>query len=89
MLFMSIFTYEPEKRDEVIKRRAEKGAMIPEGMKVLGEWSDTSGGRVFRLVEMDDPKVGLAASLAWSDLGKIEIVPVMATEESIQVATKR
>lgn len=89
MLFMSIFIYEPEKRDEVIKRRAEKGAMIPEGMKVLGEWSDTSGGRVFRLVEMDDPKVGIAASLAWSDLGKIEIVPVMATEESIQVATKR
>ena len=89
MLFMSIFTYEPEKRDEVIKRRAEKGAMIPEGMKVLGEWSDTSGGRVFRLVEMDDPKVGLAASLAWSDLGKIEIVPVIATVESIQVATKR
>ena len=89
MLFMSIFTYEPEKRDEVIKRRAEKGAMIPEGMKVIGEWSDTSGGRVFRLVEMDDPKIGLAASLAWSDLGKIEIVPVMATEESILVATKR
>ena len=89
MLFMSIFTYEPEKRDEVIKRRAEKGAMIPEGMKVLGEWSDTSGGRVFRLVEMDDPKVGLAATLAWSDLGKIEIVPVLATEESMKVATKR
>ena len=87
MLFMSIFTYEPEKRDEVVKRRAEKGAMIPDGMKVLGEWSDVSGGRVFRLVEHDDPMAGLAASLAWNDLGKIEVVGVIATEESVKMAS--
>ena len=87
MLFMSIYTYEPEKREAVIKRRAEKGAMAPPGMKIFGEWSDITGGRVFRLVEVDDPRVMLGASAAWADLGKIESVPVMQTEEVMKLVS--
>ena len=34
MLFMSIITWEPEKRDEVHKRLAEKGPMP--GGKIIG-----------------------------------------------------
>jgi hypothetical protein len=87
MLFMTIYTYEPEKREAVIKRRAEKGAMAPPGMKIVGEWSDITGGRVFRLVEVDDPRVMLGASAAWADLGKIESVPVMQTEEVMKLVS--
>ena len=87
MLFMSIYTYEPEKREAVIKRRAEKGAMAPPGMKIVGEWSDITGGRVFRLVEVDDPRVMLGASAAWADLGKIESVSVMQTEEVMKLVS--
>jgi len=89
MLFMSIYTWEPEKRDAVTKRRAEKGTMIPQGMKIIGEWSCLAGGRVFRLVEVDDPRVMLGASAAWADLGKIEIVPVMETEEVLKLLSSR
>ena len=84
---MTIYTYEPEKREAVIKRRAEKGAMAPPGMKIVGEWSDITGGRVFRLVEVDDPRVMLGASAAWADLGKIESVPVMETEEVMKLVS--
>ena len=87
MLFMTIYTYEPEKREAVIKRRAEKGAMAPTGMIIVGEWSDITGGRVFRLVEVDDPRVMLGASAAWADLGKIESVPVMQTEEVMKLVS--
>ena len=48
MLFMVIFTWEPGKTEEVIKRRAR--AEDPEGLKVIGEWADLQGGRAFRLV---------------------------------------
>ena len=89
MLFMTIYTYEPEKRDEVIKRRAEKGAITPEGMKVIGEWSAPGAGRVFMLVETDEPKALLAAALPWSDLGKLETVPVMAVEDVFKVLSSR
>jgi len=89
MLFMIIYTYEPDKRAEVIKRRAEKGAMVPEGMKVIGDWSTTGGGRVFKLVDMEDPRLGLAASAAWNDLGKVESIPVMPTEEVMKLLSSR
>jgi len=85
MLFMSIYTYEPEKRHENIHRRLEKGAIVPQGVKIHGEWSDLTGGRAFRLIEVDDPEAGLAASAAWNDIGKIELVPVMETEEVMEI----
>ena len=87
MLFMSIFTYEPEKSSEVIKRRAEKGPMT--GAKIIGEWSSIAGGRFFRVVEVDDPKVILAAVMAWSDLGKIELIPIMTSEDAIKLASSK
>ena len=85
MLFMSIVSWEPEKRDEVVKRFAEKGAMTLPGRKVIGTWNAIGGNRVFRLVEIEDPKALVEASLAWSDLVKIEEIPVMETGELMKV----
>ena len=87
MLFMAIFTFDTQKRDEVIKRRAEKGAMF--GGKIIGEWSAIAGGRVFRVVDTDDPKVMLAASMAWSDLGQVELIPIMTSEDVVKLAASK
>ncbi len=90
MLFMVIFTFEPEKRDAVLKRRVEQGVLSPPGIKVVGEWSSLAGHRVFRLTESEDPKAFLAAAMAWTDLGKLETYPVMPTEEVLKLmATKK
>ena len=85
MLFMSIITFEPEKRDEVVKRFAEKGAMTLPGRKVIGTWNAIGGNRVFRLVEIEDPKALVLASAAWSDLVNIEEIPVMESGELMKV----
>lgn len=54
------------------------------GVKILGEWLDLSGHRVFRLFEAEDD-VHLAASVFnWSDLGVAEIIPVMETEKALK-----
>jgi hypothetical protein len=87
MLLMTVFTWEPDRRDAIIKRRAEKGSQAPAGMKVVGEWVDVSGGRVFRLSECDDPKAAMAGTLAWDDLGKVDSVPVLETEDVMKIAT--
>jgi len=89
MLFMSTYTYEPANREAVVKRRAEKGAMVPPGSKVIGEWSALTGGRVFRLVEVEDPRSMAGAAAAWADLGKIEAVPVMPTEELMKLLSAK
>ena len=43
-----------------------------------------AGGRIFRLVEIDDPLAALATSRAWTDVGKAEMIPVIATEEALK-----
>ncbi len=86
MLFMVVFTWEPEKMDEVFKRR--EAEEIPEGYKIVGEWLDISGGRVFRLFDVADTKVIPAVSFPWSALGKPEIVPVIETEEAMKLMQK-
>ena len=88
MLFMVVYTYEPKDREAVVKRRMEKGEMKPPGMKTVGEWSYLGGGRVFELVECDDPRAMLGASSPWADLGKIELFPVMETEEVMKLIPK-
>ena len=63
--------------------------MVPQGLKIVGEWSCLTGGRVFRLIEGDDSRALLGATAAWADLGKIEVFPVMNTEEVMKLIPKQ
>ena len=81
MLFLTIYTWEPEKRDVITKRRAEKGNMVPKGVKIIGEWTDLGGGRGFMLFETAEPKIEW--TLAWSDLMKMDVIPVVDTEKDV------
>ena len=87
MLFMCIFTWEPEQRNEIIKRRMQ-GAAIPEGVKSIGEWVELGGGRSFRLIDVPDASLALAGSLPWTDIGYLEMIPVMDSEEAVKFAAQ-
>ena len=77
MLFLNIYTWEPGQRDELIKRRMEKkGNALKDGMKKIDEWFDIGGSRGFLLLEGDDPKAAIQSTLEWSDLMKMEVVPL-------------
>ncbi len=71
MLFMAIFSYAPEDRKQVIER-GMGGVEKESGVKILGEWLDLSGHRVFRLFEAED------------DVHLAEIIPVMETEKALK-----
>lgn len=86
MLFMDIVTWEPEKRNEVIKRASEWKP--PEEMKIIGEWVDLTGNRAFVLYEESDPEVILAANFGWSDICKIKQVPVMEMKDAMTLLQK-
>jgi hypothetical protein len=87
MLFMAIFTYEPQDRDQVIQRRI-KSPPAPKGVEVKGEWYDVSGHRVFRLFEADDVPHVAALFYDWADLGVAELIPVLETEFAIKLLRK-
>ena len=85
MLYLNILTWDPEKRDEVIKRVQTKG-LAHEGIKVLGTWVDVARGRCFQLSEEPaDPKLGIKANFAWNDILTIECVPVMEAEQLLNL----
>ena len=87
MLFMCIFTWEPEQRNEIIKRRMQ-GQALPEGVKSIGEWVELGGGRSFRLIDVPDAKLALAGALPWTDIGYLEMIPVMDSEEAVKFAAQ-
>ena len=84
---MTILTWEPEKRDELFTRFAEKGTVT--GGKILGQWNAIAGGQAFRLVDVDDPKAGFAVCNIWSDLGKLEIIPIIGSDQVRDLLSKK
>jgi hypothetical protein len=87
MLFMTIVSWEPAKRDEVRKAFAEQRTAI--GGKIIGTWSDIGGCRAFRLIDGDDPKAMVVASNLWNDIAKLEIIPVIESQELMKILSKK
>ena len=79
MKFMMTFDWTPDtkERSEAIARFRKSGGLPPDGAKLLGRWTraDFSGG--FDLLESDDAQALAQFALMWSDLMRLEIVPVL------------
>jgi hypothetical protein len=83
MASIAIFTFDPQKFDEVIKLRRKEQATECGKTKILGEWCDTRRGRIVRLIEDRDLDEVLAAYRRWSGFGTLEIFPVTNTNDLI------
>jgi Domain of unknown function (DUF3303) len=83
MLFMSVATWKSENRDEILKRRAEKGSMVPDGVKAIGEW--IGGPYVIRVFETDDQNDILMGTLSWNDIFDVTVYPAFDVEEMMKV----
>jgi len=62
-----------------------KKESLPPGIKIVKEWVALETNLVYRLEEITDPAALLKASSSWTDLGYIEMHPVMETEEVFKV----
>jgi hypothetical protein len=87
MKFMLTFTMTPdkEKRNEAIARFLKTGGLPPKGATLLGRWTRLDFTQGYDLLESDDPKALTEFALAWNDLMKIEIVPVIEDREVSEV----
>ena len=73
----------------VYRRAAERGRMLPPGLRYLDSWvvADDALDRCFQLMETDEPALFDTWTAAWSDLATFEIHPVVdSTEAAARVA---
>ena len=83
MQFMTMFQWEPGKTDEIMQVRMKEKS--PSGIKIIKEWVALETNLVFRLTEITDPGALLLESSKWTDLGYVEMHPVMETEEALKL----
>lgn len=84
MLFMIIERFRDGKAEEVYRRYREKGRMMPEGLKYIESWVETSFERCFQLMECEDPRLFEKWIMEWQDLVEFEIVPVLGSNEAAE-----
>lgn len=80
MLFMVIERFKDAK--EVYRRLRERGRMLPEGLRYVESWIETSYCRGFQLMECDDAGVFDKWVIQWQDLVDFEIVPVVESKQA-------
>jgi hypothetical protein len=73
----------------IYERAAKRGRMLPEGLVHIDSWIDSGTlARCFQLMETDDPALFDEWFSHWSDLGTIEVVPVIASAEAAKRAMR-
>jgi hypothetical protein len=89
MLFMCISTWEPQQAKEAVKKRLEREDMeIPKGLKKLGEWGYIGGGKAFVLFDVEDPAALMKLYMEWSDVMKMEAVPVLERKDIAEMRSR-
>jgi len=85
MYFLSMYAFTPENKNAVVARFKETGAAPPAGIKMLARWHDVGGLRGYTICEADDPVALSIWSNRWTDLMKIEVLPVVNDEQLVKV----
>ena len=83
MRLILIGTWDPEHRDKIVNKRLENGRLAPQGITVLNEWLDATGGRTVWLIEADSSRECFKWSLHWSDMCHFEIFPVVEVQDDL------
>lgn len=71
-------------KDEIYRRFAEKGRMIPDGLNYVSSWIDTDFRRCFQLMETENEKLFDEWIANWSDLTDFEVIPVITSKEAAE-----
>ena len=86
MLYMTVLTWTPEKRDAVIERAKKMGFEHP-GVKTLGTWVESTGLRCFQLVDIPrdmDLVLSLKNNFAWNDIMRIQSLSVVEASDMMK-----
>jgi len=85
MIFMVIEHFKERDPGSVYKRFADRGRMMPEGLKYVNSWIEVGMDRCFQVMETDDPVLLQEWIKNWRDLVDFEVVPVVTSAEMVEL----
>lgn len=85
MIFMVIEHFKERDPGPVYKRFADRGRMMPEGLKYVNSWIEVGMDRCFQVMETDDPVLLQEWMKNWRDLVDFEVVPVVTSAEMVEL----
>jgi hypothetical protein len=83
MLLMDIITWEPKDSQKVADFYTNYE--YPKGIKVIDEWFDLTGYRMFLIYENDNEETYAASVLPFMGLCRFETIPVMKMDKLMQL----
>jgi len=89
MLLMVIERFRNRDALAVHRRFNEGGRQAPDGLTYHGSWIEPSFERRFQVMECHDARLLQAWVLAWHDLADFEIVPVVPSKDTAELAGRR
>jgi hypothetical protein len=84
MLFMVIEHFKDRDAIAVYTRAKAEGRIMPEGLRYIESWVETTFDRCFQLVECSDASLLQRWILAWRDIIDFEIVPVVTSAQTVE-----
>jgi uncharacterized protein DUF3303 len=81
-LYMVIESFKNGDPAPIYERFAERGRMMPEGLRYVSSWIDERLHRCYQLMETDDPKLFDAWIANWGDIVEFEVCRVVGSDEA-------
>ncbi|MEP6947530.1 MAG: DUF3303 family protein [Acidobacteriota bacterium] len=85
MLFMVIEHFKDRDPAPVYKRFAERGRLMPEGLRYANSWIEVGMDRCFQVMETDNPILLQEWIKNWGDLVDFEVVPVITSADMVDL----
>jgi hypothetical protein len=77
MVFVSVYSIPPENRNAAQGRFKKTRGEPPKGVKMIGRWHCTGGGRGVTIFETNDPQAIANWAQQWNDLISFDIYPAI------------
>jgi hypothetical protein len=82
VLFMIVERFKDADPLPVYRHLRDKGRGLPDGLRYVDSWVESSFTRCFQVMETDDASLIQQWVLHWGDLAEIEVIPVVSSAET-------
>lgn len=82
MLYMVIEKFRDGRAEEIYRRAATSGRMLPDGLEYLDSWVTLNIDQCYQLMRCSDKKLIAEWIKNWDDVADFEVIPVMPSKDA-------